>query len=260
MQKEGKGDPIDAAAANLDPAGGTEAPRRRREAAALWRAVAGMAIALALACLIVMLEFTSGANYRAARIHRHADALLSRIARLESQAASARARAAETHRELAAAQSLRELLQARDAVMLQLSPPPAPAATAADRTPPPAARERPQATLALAQSERRAVLMVSRLKAPTADTIFVLWWSAKHGAPARAAEFTTAADGGAVLSAALPTRFAVASAIITVEPAAKGGAPGAPGVPDGGGAEGAAAPTARMAPSGPVLLRGTLAR
>jgi hypothetical protein len=153
-------------------------------------------------------------------------------------------------------------LRAPDAVMLQLSPPAAPAA-AADRMPPPAARERPQATLALAQSERHAVLMVSRLKAPAADATFVLWWSAKHGAPARAAEFTTAADGSAVLSAALPARFAVASAMITAEPAAKAGAsgaPGAPGVPGGGGAEGAAAPTARMAPSGPVLLRGTLAR
>lgn len=268
MQKDAKGAPIDAAAAHLDPVGGAQAPRRKRDAAALWRAVAGMAIALALASLIVMLEFTGKANHRAARLRLHADAMLSRIARLESQAASARARVAAAHRELAAAQSLRELLRAPDAVRLDLSPPAAPSATAADKTAPPAARERPEATLALAQSERRAVLIVSRLKAPAAGAIFVLWWSAKHGAPAKAAEFTTAADGSAVLSAALPARFAVASAMITAEPAAKGGATGATpalGVPatsggDGAKAAGGAAVAEHAAPSGPVLLRGTLAR
>jgi len=265
MQKEAKGAPIDAAAAHLDPAGGAKAPRRKREAAALWRAVAGMAISLALACLIVMLKFTGEANHRAARIRRHADALLSRIARLESQVASERARIAAANRELAAAQSLRGLLRAPDAVMLQLSPPTVPAATAADKTPPPAERERAEATLALAPSERRAVLMVSRLKAPAADTIFVLWWGASRGAPVRAAaEFTTAADGSAVLSAALPARFAVASAMITAERAAKGGAPGALGAPaaaDGDGAKAAGVSEAEhTAPSGPVLLRGALAR
>jgi len=258
MQQEGKEAPIDAAAAHLDPAGGAEAPRRKRDAAALWRSVAGMAISLALAFLIVMLEFTAEANHRTARIRRHADALLSRIARLESEVASARARIAAANQELAAARALRGLLRAPDAVMLQLSPPAGPAATAANKMPPPAARERPEATLVLAPSERRAVLMVSRMKAPAADTVFVLWWSAIHRAPVRAAEFTTAADGSAVLSAALPWGFAVALAMITAERAAKGGAPGTPG---GTGAEEAGAHTPEHAsPSGPVLLRGALAR
>ena len=97
-----------------------------------------------------------------------------------------------------------------------------------------AERARPEATLALGPREHRAVLMVSGLKPPANDTLFVLWWSASHGAPVRAAEFRTAADGSALVTAALPPGLEVTAAMVTVEraSAAKGGA-----------ADGAAAPS-----------------
>ena len=114
MQQEVKEAPIDAAAAQLKRAGDAEGAPHRRDSAALWRALAGMAISLALACIIVMLELTGQAAHRADRMHRHAEALRSRVARLESEIAGERARIATAHRELAAAEELaRDLARAR---------------------------------------------------------------------------------------------------------------------------------------------------
>jgi len=250
MQQEDKGAPIDADAAQLQPSGEAQTPPRQRDAVALWRALAGMAISLALACLIVMLEFTGLAAHRADRMHRRSNALLSRVARLEVQMAAAQAQIATAHRDLAAAESLRALLRAPDAGMLLLVPPAASPAARGGRTQAAAAaRVGPEATLALGPREHRAVLLVSGLKAPANDMRFVLWWSAAHRAPVRAAEFHTAPDGSALLTAALPPGLEVTAAMITAERTAKSDAAG-----------GAAAPSEPAAPAGPVQLRGTLAR
>ncbi|MGZ6243975.1 MAG: hypothetical protein ACXWN9_15505, partial [Candidatus Binataceae bacterium] len=107
MQQEDKGAPIDADATQLQHSGAAETPPRKRDAVALWRALAGMAISLALACLIVMLEFTGLAVHRADRMHRRSNAMLSRVARLENQMAAAHAQIAAAHRDLAAAESWR---------------------------------------------------------------------------------------------------------------------------------------------------------
>lgn len=249
MQQQVKEAPIGAAAAQLQRSGAADAVAHRRDAVALWRALAGMAISLALACLIVMLEFTSQAAHRADRMHRRAEALLSRVSRLETEIAAARARIATAHRELAAAETLRTLLRAPDAGMLQLSLPVSPPAAGGHKVAP---AERPEATLAVGPREHRAVLMVAGLKPVTNDTLFVLWWSASHGAPVRAAEFRTVADGSALVTVALPAGLNVTTAMVTAERAAKGGAANA--------AQASAKASAKTGPAGPVLLRGTLAR
>jgi len=257
MQQEVKEAPIDAAAAQLKRGGDAEGAPHWRDSAALWRALAGMAISLALACLIVMLEFTGQAAYRADRMHRHAEALRSRVARLESEIAAERARIATAHRELAAAEELRAILRAPDAGMLALAPPFVLGAPGAG------ASRRPQATLALAPREHRAVLIVAGLKPAADDTLFALWWSAARGAPVRAAEFRTAADGSALVTAALPAGLEVTAAIVTAEHGAESGAAANAGAAATGAAAGAGAASAAPAPAAPagrVLLRGTLAR
>jgi hypothetical protein len=264
MQQEVKEAPIDAAAEQLKRAGDAEGVPHSRDSSALWRALAGMAISLALACIIVMLELTGQAAHRADRMHRHAEALRSRVARLESEIAAERARIATAHRELAAAEELRAILRAPDAAMLPL----APVARAAG-APAAGASRRPQATLALAPRERRAVLIVAGLKSAANDTLFVLWWSAAHRAPVRAAEFRTAADGSALIAAALPDGLEATAAMVTAEHGAESGAAANAGAAaPGGTVTGAAAGTdaagsaasAPAAPAGPVLLRGALAR
>ena len=244
MQQQVKEAPIDAEAGQLKRAEPGDVVPRRRDAAALWRAMAGMAISLALAFLIVMLELTGRATYRADRAHRHADALRSRISRLESEVADVRARIATAHRELAAAEELRAILRAPDADMLPLAPPSVPRAT-----PGAGVSRRPQATLALTPREHRAVLIVAGLKSGADDTLFVLWWSAARGAAVRAAEFRTAADGSALVTAALPAGLDVTAAIVTAEHGAESGAAANAGA--------ASAPAAAM---GRILLRGTLTR
>jgi hypothetical protein len=239
MQQQVKEAPIDAEAAQLERA---QAPEATPRTAARWRALAGMAISLTLACLIVTLEFTSQAAHRASLMHRHAEALLARVSRLESEVAAERARIAAAHRELAAAQTLRALLRAPDAGLLKLSPPPAAGGHKAT------AAHRPEAMLALSPREHSAVVMIAGLKPLADDTLFVLWWSVLHGAPVRAAEFRTAADGSALVTAAIPPGLEVTAAVITAERAAQDGAANA------------APASVQMAPSGPVQLRGSLAR
>jgi hypothetical protein len=246
MQQQVKEEPIGAEAVLLPskPDG--------RATAALWRAAAGMAIALALACVIVMLEFTGQAAHRADRLNRLAGGLLSKISRLQARVAAEHARIAAAHRELAAADMVRALLRAPDAGMLRLSPPAAGGHKAAPA-------HRPEAVLALSPREHRAVLMVAGLKPPANDTLYVLWLSASHGAPRRAAEFRTAADGSALVTAALPPALEVTAATVTAERAASGAAASGAAA-SGAAASGAAEGSAQTAPAGPVQLRGSLAR
>ena len=91
----------------------------------------------------------------------------------------------------------------------------------------------------------------------------MLWWSAARRAPVRAAEFRTAADGSALVAAALPDGLEVTAAMVTAEHGAESAA-AANAATTGGTAAGAdaaaSAASAPAAPAGPVLLRGTLAR
>jgi hypothetical protein len=231
---------VEAEARRIQPSQTAEPTPHKRDPAALWRAVAGMALSVALACLIVMLEFTGQAAHRAARMHRRADSLLSRVYRLDAEVVAERARIAAARHELAAAQALRVLLRASDVAMLLLSPPAAGGHRAA-------AAQRPVAMLALSPGEHRAVLMVTGLKPPAADTTFALWWSPSHGAPIRAAEFRTEADGSALVMVSLPSVPAVSAAMVTAERATSA---------DSAKAAGALVQTG---PSGPVQLRGALA-
>lgn len=238
MQQQVKDAPIGLEAAQLQRSGAAEAIAHRRDAAALWRALAGMAISLALGCFVVMLEFTSQAAHRADRMHRHAEALRSRVSRLETEIAAERARIATAHRELASADTLREILGAPDLRRVPLMP---------------SGAGKERALLAFSVSRRSAVLQVDGLAPPaTQDKTFVLWWSASHGAPVRAAEFRTASDGSALVTVALPGGLNVTTAMVTAERAAKGGAANA--------APASAKGSTPTGPAGPVQLRGTLAR
>src|SRR5512146_814443 len=241
MQQQVEKRPIDAVAAQSRSVQAAAAAPRGREAAALWRA---------LACVIVMLEFTSQAAHRADRLHRRAETLLGRLSRLQTEIVGERAQIATARRELVAVEALRALLRAPDAGMMTLSPP-SPVASAAGHSL--AAARRPEATLAIAPKEHRAVLIVAGLKPPPADTLYVLWWRAARGASVRAAGFRTAADGSALLMAAIPSGLEVTGAMITIERIAAERA-----AKDG--AANAAQASAQRAPAGPVQLRGTLAR
>jgi hypothetical protein len=251
MQQQVEETPVDAAMAQAPSSRADGSALRKREPAALWRALAGMAMSIALACVIVMLEFTSNLAHRADRLHRRAETLLGRVSRLQTEIAGERARIDTRRRELAAVEGLRALLRAPDAAMMELISPPAPPAAAGGHKV--ASARRPEATLALAPKEHRAVLMVTGFTPTAADMLLVLWWRGPHGgSPMRAVGFRTAGDGSAIVMAAIPPGLEVTGATITLERV--GGASAKKSAIKGG-----AQASGQPRPTGPVQLLGTLA-
>lgn len=248
MQQQVEETPIDAAMAQTPSLRADASAPRKREPAALWRALAGMALSIALACVIVMLEFTSNAAHRADRLHRRAETLLGRVSRLQTEIAGERARIDTERRELAAVEALRALLRAPDAAMMELiSPPASPAAVGGHKLAP---ARRPEATLALAPKEHRAVLMVTGFTPTAADMLLVLWWRGAHGgSPIRAVGFRTAGDGSAIVMAAIPPGLEVTGATITLER-----------VSDASAIKSDTQASGQSKPTGPVQLLGPLAR
>jgi hypothetical protein len=102
--------------------GATTDAARPREAAALWRALAGMVLSLALACVIVAFEFSTQATHRANRLRTRLKALTLKVHKLEAQIGAQRARLAAARRELGAAETLRAVLLAPDATTIRLIP------------------------------------------------------------------------------------------------------------------------------------------
>jgi len=231
MQEQLKGPPESAAESPLADA--PESRPRKGEAVTLWRAVAGMALSVALACAIVALEFSDQAAHHVGRLQRRVGDLVSRLYKTQAEVASERLRLAAMRRELAASETLRTVLLAPDLAVMRLAPPKTAARRAAG------AARGPGALLALSPKQHRAMLRVTGLHAPSKDKMFVLWWSAARGEPARAVEFlTTPPDGSALLLVTLPPGFSPAVAMVTIENAGAGG----------------------TAPSGAVQLHGALRR
>jgi hypothetical protein len=190
-------------------------PPSGEDRSAFWRAIAGMAISIAVACLIVMLEFTGASNRRAARIHRRVEALTARVSRLKEQIASERARVATANREMNISETLRAILRAPDAAILPLAQVSRPASAATSS-------RAATAALVLSAQENRAVLIASGLKQPSGSSVFVLWYGGPRGTPMRAAEFRAEPDGSAIVPAELPASGAVISAEVTAESVAFG--------------------------------------
>jgi hypothetical protein len=219
-------------------------PQHAGDTSARWRAIAGMAISVALACLIVMLEFTGESNRHASRIHRRVEALTARLSRLNGQIASERARVSAANREFQGEQALHAVLRAPDAAMLPLAPgrirtgPAAKLGTAIAGV-----QGAPAATLVLSAQERRGVLIVTGLRSPAADRKFAIWCARPHEVPVRAAEFQPAPDGSALVAFTLPPG-GVSSATVIAEESAVSAA--------------ADSPAARHWPRGDVVLRSAL--
>ncbi len=242
MTQEQFREPSTEAQADLPSALGTSGEARARaaapsapampaepKAAALWRALAGMALSLALACVIVAIEFSTQATYRANRIQRRLGTLSLRVRRLKAEVVAGRARLAAARREVGASEALRTVLLAPDLRTIRLVPSRgagAKQAAAALNTAPsraPADADGPGALLAFSPKQHRAVLQAAGIGASPHDRVFVLWWRAAHGTVLRAGEFRTAANGSALVALPLPDGFVPAAAMVTAESAGADG-------------------------------------
>jgi hypothetical protein len=168
-----------------------------------WRALAGMALALALACAIVALETSSELTHRSASYHRRLVQLVARIKQMRGEMATADRRIAGMRNEAAVRERLGHILAAPDTRLIRLG---APGAAA------------PSGLVAISQNLASAVCEVSNLPPAKAGQSYMLWWTAERRGPIKAAQFQTAADGRATVIAQLPGRDNPSAAIVTVQP------------------------------------------
>ena len=203
---------------------GGSAPTPRMSRAGLWRAVAGMAVALAIASAIVAFDLSRDLVSRSSNYRTRITSLNKRVKNLKAEAASSRERLASARKEIAARDRLNAILTAPDLKAVKLAPP-----TSADVA---------AGIVKLSPKAGGAVLTASGLPAPIGSQVYDAWWMFKQAPPAKAAEFRSAIDGTAMVYLDLPPQGSNANQFaVTLEPS------------EGG-----------IAPSGPVKLKGRIAR
>ncbi len=216
---------MDQAQANsaVSSAGPSQSKRpSRARRPALWRAVAGMAAALALASAIVAIEMSSELVSRITHYRSRIATLNKRVDKLKRETALDQARLARSREQLASKDRLKMILLAPDLKTIRLA----------------AAKEGDVAdgTVSISEARAGAVLTVLGMPSLPDGHAYDAWWMLKNGSAAKAAEFGTAIEGTANIYLDPPPSGAGAIACeITAEPS-KGS----------------------LAPSGPVKLKGRI--
>ena len=172
--------------------------------ARFWRAVAGMALAIAIACMIVTLETSSELSYRSATYRRRVHQLSSRLERLRGEIATADQQLAAMRGNALVRDNLNRILAASDVRLIRLQP-----VDGGTKT---------SATIAMSRKLSCAVLEVQGLPPTPPGQIYRWWWTLERGTLVAAAEFQTRIDSPAMVPAQLPAcGEAVAGAVVTVE-------------------------------------------
>jgi len=180
----------------------------------LWRALAGMAIALALACSVVALETSSELFERKVYYHHRMLGLLGRIHEMRGQIASADRELAGMRGENAAHNDLPIILAAPDVRLFRLNPPRGGSG---------------KGFVAMSRKVGSAVIEVSDLPPPPAGANYTLWWTYERHPPIVAARFRTAPDDILTSYTKLPSPGTEASAaLVTLEANDQGAAPAGP--------------------------------
>jgi hypothetical protein len=172
---------------------------------ALWRAIAGMALALALASLAAMVETSSDLSLRSAAFHRRLSQMTSRMARMRARLEYEDRELLAMRGEIVARDTLNAILSQPDAALIRLK-----------------AQSRDSAAtgiVVISGKTRRAVLEVAGLPPLAAGQCYALWWTPQKGDPVKAVQFFIGNDGRASVQAQPPPGDeAVAAAFVTAEP------------------------------------------
>jgi hypothetical protein len=169
-----------------------------------WRAVAGMAAALALGSLIATVETSSDLVSRSAAFHRRLTLMSRHLAELRMRLRNKDRELLAMRREALARDTLNEILAEPDAALIRLAA---------------ASQGSTAAGLVLTSGKaRRGVIEVAGLPALGAGQSYALWWTIRKGSPLKAAEFHVGKDGRASLPVTPPPDgAAVAGAFVTAE-------------------------------------------
>jgi hypothetical protein len=172
---------------------------------AFWRAAAGMALALVLACAAVMFEFASEMSHRSSHYRLRIAQLYNRIDRMRGEIVTADRRLAGMRSEVAAREDLNRILASPDTQLMRLASPGNHSAGTSG-------------LIAISKRLRSAVVEVAGLPALPPGQTYAVWWMLKQGGTARAAQFQTDVEGRASVIARLPAREdVIAGTIVTVE-------------------------------------------
>ncbi len=195
----------------------------------LWRAVAGMAVALAIAAGIVAVDLSHEMVHRVSNYRSKIASLNKRVDRLKQKAVEDEKRLADARAEI----KERKLMESRDRMKAILLAP--------DRKLmkllPPSRGENTAAMVTISAKMGGGVLTAHLLPAPPEGQVYDAWWMLKDAPPSKAAEFRSGADGSASEYLDPPPQGSVPLELtVTLEPS------------EGG-----------IAPSGPVKLQGKVA-
>lgn len=174
--------------------------------AALWRAIAGMVAALALAFAIVVVEISQQLTERTTLYSQRISTLKQKVRELRHEAAIKEKQLAQARKEIASRHRLQRILLAPDLETIKLLP-----TVPGDTT---------SASVVMSRSVRGAVLNATGLAAPPQGNNYDVWWlMGGTSPPVKAAEFNTSESGTATVYFDLPPSGAtVAACVVTLEP------------------------------------------
>ena len=178
------------------------APWYRR--VAFWRAVAGMAFALAIACAVVAAEFSSALIERTHHYRNRLHQLSSNLIAMRGEIASADREIAGMRSAVEVDDAWKRIIAEPDARLIRLTAPRR--VTAAG------------GVIAFSPGLRRAAIEISGVPVLPRGRAYVLWWLCGKRGPVRAARLSLGAADKAALMIALPgSGESIEGAIITTD-------------------------------------------
>jgi Anti-sigma-K factor rskA len=163
--------------------------------------MAGMGLAVALAALIVLAEFSRVLSHRTTNYLRHLHAMNQTVQQLKRRIVSVERRSATVAERASADETLKRIVAAPDLRTIKLTG--ADGSKAADARVP-----LPSGTLAMSAAQRAAVLQVAGIRAATKGTVYRVWWEEKRKPETLAAEFIPDSDGKATVPMPMPPQQA----------------------------------------------------
>ena len=190
---------------------------------ALWRAVAGMAFALAIGCAMIAAEFSSALIERSRHYHDRLRQLSSNISTMRGKIAQADREIADMRTAAEVDDSLRRILAEPDSRIIRLEAP--------------GRAGRPNGVIAFSPGLRRAAIEIGGLPMTPGGSAYTIWWECGRRGLLEAARIGVGVTDKAALVIAIPS----ASGIIEGAMVTSGSA------------------TASARPAGDVVLKGVLA-
>ncbi|MGH7812827.1 MAG: hypothetical protein ACREQI_02330 [Candidatus Binataceae bacterium] len=184
----------------------TRLPRWDR--AGLWRAIAGMALAVAIGAAMASVEFAIELSHRTSYFERHLASLSATVRTLRRRESAHRSTIVIEKERASTGQLAERLLFTPGLRIVKLiAPGPKPSAKSA------AGARNPAALLAVSGAARIALLAATGFRPAGPHRVYRVWWAPKPGAAVWAADFTAAADGRAAVELELPAGWQNFSAI-----------------------------------------------